>query len=204
GRSSAACTTTTRATRPATRFVSPATRPAPTPTRTRTPAAAPSWPSSSATRRRTCPRTSWCRAWCPAPARRTSAWRTSRSRPAPRGAPHRPWEAGAAPAAPGPFRVPNFGLPQGVTLERVGERRQLLDSFDRVRREVDATGQMDALDRFGRRAWDILTSPAAREAFDLDREPPAVRERYGFMPPFDPKAANRCGAPACIHRILLA
>jgi uncharacterized protein (DUF1501 family) len=63
---------------------------------------------------------------------------------------------------------------------------------------------MEALDRFNQRAWEILTSPAARNAFDLDREPHHVRERYGFMPAFDPGAANRCGAPAWSQRILLA
>src|SRR5207245_1291284 len=84
------------------------------------------------------------------------------------------------------------------------ERRGLLRDLDRIRRGVDASGQMDAQDRFGRQAWDILTSPAARDAFDLDKEPAPVRERYGFMPAFDPKAANRCGAPAWSQRILLA
>ena len=50
----------------------------------------------------------------------------------------------------------------------------------------------------------MLSSPAARKAFDLDSEPQALRERYGFMPAFDPGAANRCGAPAWSQRILLA
>jgi uncharacterized protein (DUF1501 family) len=63
---------------------------------------------------------------------------------------------------------------------------------------------MDALDRFQQRAWDIVTSPEARRAFDLDSEPAAVRERYGFMPAYDPRASNRCGAPAWSQRILLA
>src|SRR6516164_8924415 len=63
---------------------------------------------------------------------------------------------------------------------------------------------MDALDRFNLRAWEMLTSPAARDAFDLDKEPQAVRERYGFMPAFDPGASNRCGSPAWSQRILLA
>ncbi len=116
----------------------------------------------------------------------------------------KPFETGADPATPGPFRVPNFAMPQGVTVERVGERRELLASFDNLRRDVDATGQMAALDRFHQRAWDILTSSAAREAFDLDREPEPVRERYGFLPAFDPKASNRCGCPAWSQRILLA
>jgi hypothetical protein len=120
------------------------------------------------------------------------------------GVAHKPFETNADPANPGPFRVPNFELPRGLTLEQLGERRQLLEQFDDLRRDVDASGQMDALDRFSQKAWDILTSRAARDAFDLDREPAPVRERYGFMPPFDPKASDRCGAPAWSQRILLA
>jgi hypothetical protein len=116
----------------------------------------------------------------------------------------KPFETGSDPAHPGPFRVPNFALPQGITLERLGDRRQLLGSFDTLRREIDRSGQMDGLDQFQQRAWDILTSRAAREAFDLDREPARVRERYGFLPPFNPRASNRCGAPAWSQRILLA
>jgi hypothetical protein len=124
--------------------------------------------------------------------------------PAYLGVAHKPFETGTDPAAAGPFRVPNFDLPQGLTLERLGERKQLLGCFDQIRRDLDASGQMNALDRFNQKAWDILTSPAARNAFDLDREPHAVRERYGFLPAFDPKASNRCGAPAWSQRILLA
>ncbi len=124
--------------------------------------------------------------------------------PAYLGVAHKPFETNADPANPGPFRVPNFGMPQGLTLERLGQRRDLLSAFDQIRREADASGQMEALDRFAQKAWEVLTSKAARDAFDLDREPLAVRERYGFMPPFDPHAANRCGAPAWSQRILLA
>jgi hypothetical protein len=124
--------------------------------------------------------------------------------PAYLGVTHKPFETQADPASPGPFRVPNFSLPQGITLERVGDRRQLLGSFDRLRRDVDNSGQLEAMDRYHQRAWDILTSTAARDAFDLDREPDTVRQRYGFMPAFDPRASNRCGAPAWSQRILLA
>ncbi len=124
--------------------------------------------------------------------------------PAYLGVAYKAFETGADPATPGPFRVPNFALPQGVTLEQLGSRRELVRSFDTLRRDIDNSGQMQALDRFHQRAWDILTSTAARDAFDLDREPAPVRERYGFMPPFDPKASNRCGAPAWSQRILLA
>jgi hypothetical protein len=117
---------------------------------------------------------------------------------------HRPFETGADPANPGPFRVPNFEPAPGINVERIDDRRGLLAGFDRLRRDLDHSGQMDAMDRFNRQAWEMLTSPAARDAFDLDREPAAVRERYGFMPAYDPKASNRCGAPAWSQRILLA
>lgn len=120
------------------------------------------------------------------------------------GVAYKPFETQADPANPGPFRIPNFSLPSGVTVEQVGDRRNLLRSFDNIRRDVDATGQMQALDRYNAQAWEILTSNAARDAFDIDREPQHVRERYGFAPAFNPGAANRCGAPAWSQRILLA
>jgi hypothetical protein len=120
------------------------------------------------------------------------------------GVAHKPFETQADPANPGPFKVPNFELPSGITVERVGDRRGLLHSFDAIRRDIDTSGQFDAADRYQQKAWDVLSSVAAREAFDLDKEPVAVRERYGFMPAFDPKASNRCGCPAWSQRILLA
>jgi hypothetical protein len=124
--------------------------------------------------------------------------------PAYLGVAHKPFETFADPAQRGPFRLPNFVMPHGLTLERVGDRRQLLRSFDCVRGSVDYSGQLDAFDRYQQRAWEIVTSPMARRAFDLDSEPASIRERYGFFPPYDPKASNRCGAPAWSQRILLA
>ena len=124
--------------------------------------------------------------------------------PAYLGVAHKPFETQADPANLGPFKVPNFELPSGITVERVGDRRGLLHSFDAIRRDIDTTGQIDAADRYQQKAWDVLSSAAAREAFDLDQEPMAIRERYGFMPAFDPKASNRCGCPAWSQRILLA
>ena len=124
--------------------------------------------------------------------------------PAYLGVANKPFETGADPAVPGPFRVPNFSLADGLSYDRLGSRRDLLSSFDRLERQLDASGQIQAMDRFQQQAWNILSSPAARAAFDLDQEPAALRERYGFMPAFDPGASNRCGAPAWSQRILLA
>jgi hypothetical protein len=120
------------------------------------------------------------------------------------GVSHKPFETQADPAQPGPFKVPNFTLSAGVTPDQIGDRKTLLKDFDKLRRDAETTGQLDAMDRFQARAWQTLTSPVARDAFDLDREPAKVRERYGFMPAFDPKASNRCGAPNWAQRILLA
>jgi hypothetical protein len=120
------------------------------------------------------------------------------------GVAYKPFETGADPAAPGPFRMKSFDMPQGLSVERLGERRGLLKSFDQVRRDVDASGQMDAMDRFNQKAWDILTSSKARDAFDLDREPEAVRQRYGYLPQFVAPTPDRCGCPAWSQRILLA
>lgn len=120
------------------------------------------------------------------------------------GVAYKPFETGADPANAGPFSLPNFALAEGLTLERMGDRRELLSSFDRLRDELDRSGHMGAMNRFRQQAWEILNSPKAREAFDLDKEPPALRERYGFMPAFDPGAANRCGAPNWSQRMLLA
>ena len=117
---------------------------------------------------------------------------------------YRPFETVADPAREGPFEVPNFKLANGLTVQRLGSRRQLQSGLDRLRREVDRRGEMEAVDRFDQQAWDILSSSAAQKAFDLEQEPRALRERYGFMPAFDPGASNRCGAPAWSQRILLA
>ncbi len=115
-----------------------------------------------------------------------------------------PFETGADPASNGPFQVQNFQLAGGLSVDRLGSRRDLLGSLDRLRAGVDASGRMEGVDQFGQKAWEMLSSPAAQKAFDLDSEPRQMRERYGFMPAFDPGAANRCGAPNWAQRMLLA
>jgi hypothetical protein len=116
----------------------------------------------------------------------------------------RPFETQADPAVNGPFAVPNLRAPEGLSLERLGGRRELLRDVDALRREVDASGMMDAMDEFHRKAWEIVSGPEARKAFDLDAEPEALRARYGRMAAFDPGASDRCGAPAWSQRFLLA
>ena len=78
------------------------------------------------------------------------------------------------------FKVDNLKLAATVPRNGFDQRSRLLTRFDRLRRSLGASGQMDALDEFQRRAIAMLTGPAAARAFDLSREPPRLRERYGM------------------------
>jgi hypothetical protein len=72
-----------------------------------------------------------------------------------------------------------FRMPAGLTQERVAERRSLLHEFDAVRQEIDLSGSMAAMDHYGQQAVEMVAGRRAQEAFDLGREPEAVRGRYG-------------------------
>ena len=117
---------------------------------------------------------------------------------------HAAFATQADPAKDGPFSVPNFELSEGLSFDRLADRRSLITGIDRIRREADASGQMEALDSFQQQAWDIVTGAAARDAFNLDAEPSKIRERYGFMAEYKAPTPDRCGVPAWSQRILLA
>jgi hypothetical protein len=89
---------------------------------------------------------------------------------------------------------------KGTTLEQLGERRRLMESFDGLRREVDA-GAVSAADESTRQALDILTSSRLADALDLEREPSRVRDWYGRG---DPKPAGYGDAGPLMNDYLLA
>jgi hypothetical protein len=91
----------------------------------------------------------------------------------------KPGYAGAAHAPFRPFGEAVENLKPAKSLDRLQDRKQLLKSFDKLRRDIDQTGTFDGLDRFNQQAMRILTSPKVRDAFDLGREPNRVVERYG-------------------------
>jgi hypothetical protein len=72
-----------------------------------------------------------------------------------------------------------FRLPEGLTHERLSDRRSLLEDLDRLRREIDRSGELETMDRYGQQAVEMLIGRRAQAAFDLSREPQAVRDRYG-------------------------
>lgn len=85
---------------------------------------------------------------------------------------HRPF----VPKAEG---LANLSLVQGVSHERLGDRRTLLRQFDAFSRELSNNDAMAGIDAFTRRALEMVTSPKARDAFDLSRESDQTQARYG-------------------------
>ena len=67
----------------------------------------------------------------------------------------------------------------GITTERLSDRRALLTAFDRYRRDVDSSGLMSGLDGFNQLAFGMLTSSRLLEALNVEKETAATRERYG-------------------------
>lgn len=82
------------------------------------------------------------------------------------------------PATPG-FRVRAFDAAQGLTPERVLDRRHLLDRLETHQATLPVS---EAMSRSRERAFDLLNGSSARQAFDIDREPAQVRDRYGRHP----------------------
>jgi uncharacterized protein (DUF1501 family) len=78
------------------------------------------------------------------------------------------------------FRVPNIGTSDSSHSRRLPERMTLKDRLDRLRRAIEVDEAIAAVDRFEAQAINLLTSPSARNAFDLSQEPAKVRERYGL------------------------
>ena len=72
----------------------------------------------------------------------------------------------------------------GVTLDRLQNRKQLLTSLDSLRRDIDTTGVMDGMDAFSQRAIDVLTSSKLVDALDLSKEDPEVVAKYGDGKPY--------------------
>lgn len=75
------------------------------------------------------------------------------------------------------FRVRDLGLARDLTFDRLQDRRTLLDTLDQERRRLER--RVADLDEHYQAAFDLLTSPQVREAFDIQAEPAALRDAYG-------------------------
>jgi hypothetical protein len=85
---------------------------------------------------------------------------------------------GSDPADKG-FQVRDLALPGGVDEARFDKRRRMLDVVNGYFREKEQSDSLDALDTFYDRAYSLISSEKAREAFDMSKEPDAIKDEYG-------------------------
>src|SRR5581483_10670188 len=77
-----------------------------------------------------------------------------------------------------PF-LPDSTLPPEMTLDRLNERHTLLQQIDEAQRRLEAFGVLERYSETQQQAFGVLTASRVKEAFDLDREPAKLLERYG-------------------------
>jgi hypothetical protein len=85
-------------------------------------------------------------------------------------------------AGRGRLRVPGVSLPADFSLDELADRDRLRNTFDTAFRALDRTEVPASLDKFHQQALDILRSNKTRQAFDLGKEPKALRDAYGRRP----------------------
>ena len=72
-----------------------------------------------------------------------------------------------------------FEFSKDLSFERIQRRQNLLQDFDHLRRELDNSDVINSMDRYQQQAIDTIMGGHVQRAFDLDREPDRIRERYG-------------------------
>jgi hypothetical protein len=94
------------------------------------------------------------------------------------GASFNPFSPDSNPNDPG-FQVRNMKLPRNLDVNRLQRRQQLLGQVDTIRRDIDTNGDIAGLDKFYRDAFEMVTNEKALRAFDINKEDPRLREKYG-------------------------
>jgi hypothetical protein len=96
------------------------------------------------------------------------------------GVKYAPLNTGGVPQAGKPFSVRGISLGNGLTVEEVEKRQNLLADLDNTFASVERNNELlDGLDRFSQQAYAMITSKRAREAFDLSQEDPSFAEGFG-------------------------
>ena len=101
---------------------------------------------------------------------------------------HVPWGSNGEPGflgqAHAPFMPHGDGREDmtlnGITVERLADRKATLTAFDRFRSDLDRSGMMEGFDAYSQQAFGILTSSRLADAFDLEQEDKSLRDRYGY------------------------
>ncbi|MBQ17424.1 MAG: hypothetical protein CMJ65_09900 [Planctomycetaceae bacterium] len=77
------------------------------------------------------------------------------------------------------FKVQNLDLASGLSVDRLASRRLLNRQLDKITSASDRGTLFEAMDKFDRDAFEFVSGKAARRAFDINREDPKLRDRYG-------------------------
>src|SRR6202012_5578239 len=77
------------------------------------------------------------------------------------------------------FSVRDLSLSPDVDHQRFQERQNILAAVDAHFRGLEKSDALDAMDSFYQRAYQMISSPKAREAFNLKSEPEAIKDEYG-------------------------
>jgi hypothetical protein len=77
------------------------------------------------------------------------------------------------------FSVKDLTLPLGMKLEQAQARRELLGALDARFRAAEQSGLLERMDEFYQKAFDLVSSPAAKKAFDIAQESEKLRDAYG-------------------------
>ena len=101
-----------------------------------------------------------------------------------------PFSLGADPASGG-FKVRDLQLADGIDDKRFERRQSILATVDNHFRSIEKSDALTAMDSFYQRAYSMISSKEAREAFDLSTESEATKEQYGETAP-----ASGCCWPA--------
>ena len=91
---------------------------------------------------------------------------------------HDPFILNADPNTPN-FKVPDLLPPDHISTIRAERRQRLRAAVDAAVTRFESDAQAKQLDESFQRAYQLMSSPKAREAFALDKEPHAIRDRYG-------------------------
>ena len=99
------------------------------------------------------------------------------------GVEYSPFRTTSTPKAGQPFSVRGITLSGGVTVAEIEKRRHLLDDLDATFRGFEKTSDVvNGLDKFSRRAYDIISSPRSRKAFDVSKEPKSITDLFNTSP----------------------
>jgi len=77
------------------------------------------------------------------------------------------------------FSVKDLTLPLGITFDEAQARARLLAALDGEFRKVEQSPLIESMDEFYQKAFDLISSPVAKKAFDLNQEPDKLRDTYG-------------------------